>query len=109
MIDAKQAQAVFSYKPILIGMNYDACPKLRMHDVIEKNRTLAVFCMILVAVAFVGVSSVVVVNTSCLGTLAFSLRLMPYQPAADVSLTHTGSSATLPLVFLPSPYVCDFV
>lgn len=54
---------MFSYKPILIGMNYDACPKLRMHDVIEKNRTLAVFCMILVAVAFVGVSSVVIVNT----------------------------------------------
>ena len=37
--------------------------KMRMHDALEKNRPLAVFGMILVAVAFVGVSSVVVVNT----------------------------------------------
>ena len=44
-------------------MQYDAVQKMRMHDALEKNRTLAVFGMILVAVAFVGVSSVVVVNT----------------------------------------------
>jgi hypothetical protein len=36
---------------------------MRMHNALDKNRTLAVFGMVFVAVAFVGVSSVVVVNT----------------------------------------------
>ena len=36
---------------------------MRMHDALDKNRTLAVFGMVFVAVAFVGVSSVVVVST----------------------------------------------
>ena len=44
-------------------MQYNAVQKMRMHDALEKNRTLAVFGMVFVAVAFVGVSSVVVVNT----------------------------------------------
>jgi hypothetical protein len=44
-------------------MRYDADQTVRMHDTLEKNRTLGTFCLILVAVAFVCVSSVVVVNT----------------------------------------------
>ena len=44
-------------------MQYNAVQKMRMHDALEKNRTLAVFGMVFVAVAFVGVSSVVFVST----------------------------------------------
>jgi hypothetical protein len=41
-------------------------------------------------------------NNASSDTLAFSLRLVPFQPAADAPLTRTGSSAALLSALLPS-------
>jgi hypothetical protein len=43
------------------------------------------------------------VNNASSGTLAFSLRLVPFLPAADSPATHAGSSASPSLAHPPFP------